>query len=94
MFAGALPNHFATPPWLEQAPFCESAFDQVLSPHRAVACFGIRISFFAFAAAGFPCWAPRADGAARPARINPAVKTVARSEFVKGIHSSEWMVGA
>ena len=51
MFDGALPNHFATPPWLEQAPCCDAAFDQVLSPQRAVAVFGMRISFLLLVAA-------------------------------------------
>ena len=51
MFDGALPNHFATPPWLEQRPAAWPAFDQVLSAQRAVAVFGMRISFFAFAPA-------------------------------------------
>src|SRR5690348_7036754 len=48
MVAGALPNHLATPPWLEQAPCCDSALDHVLSAQRAVAFFGIRSSFFSF----------------------------------------------
>jgi hypothetical protein len=80
MFDGAFPNHFATPPWLEQAPCCVAAFDHVLSPHRAVAVFGMRISFFSLVA-GFAaafCAVTVAGTARAHARSNVRIESVRR----------------
>src|SRR5256885_3409070 len=85
--AGALPNHLATPPWLEQAPCWEAAFDHVLSEQRAVAVFGMRISFFALLAAGLAAGfcAVSVVGVVRAATAIPNANSTARIESVRRI---------